>query len=51
MMVEEEEPPQGVAEVAAKVEEPPNIAINATCWDIDHSNVQIMKKSDTEAHI
>ena len=51
MMAEEEEPPQGVSEVAAEVEELPTIRINATSWDIDHSNVQIMNKPDTEAHI
>ena len=50
-MAEEEEPPQGVAEVAMEVEELATIAINATSWEIDHLNVQRMKKPDTEAHI
>ena len=40
-----------MVEVTAGVEEPPTIAINATSWDIDPSNVQIMRKLDTEAHI
>ena len=51
MMAEEEEPPQGVAKVAAEVDELPTIVINATSWDIDHSNDQIMKKPNTKAHI
>ena len=51
MMAEEEETPQEVVEVTVEVEEPPTIAINATSWDIDHSNVQIMKKPDTKAYI
>ena len=41
-MEEEEEPPQGVAEVATEVEALNIVSINATSWDIDHSNVQIM---------
>ena len=51
MMAEEEESPHGVVEVAAEVEELPTVGTNTTSWDIDHSNVQIMKKLDTEAHI
>ena len=50
-MVEEEEPPQGEAEVTTNVEALPTVSINATSWDIDHSNVQRMKKPDTEVHI
>ena len=50
-MVEGEEPPQGVAEVTVEAKKPPIIAINATSWDIDHLNVQRMKKPDTKAHI
>ena len=51
MIAEEEEPPHEVVKVIVEVEELPTIAINATSWDIDHSNVQIMKKPNTEAHI
>ena len=50
-MAEEEEPLQEVVEVIAEVEELPTVAINATSWDTDHSNVQIIKKPDTKAHI
>ena len=51
MMEEKEEPPEGVVEAAAEVKELPIISINATIWDIDPLNVQIMKKPNTEAHI
>ena len=50
-MEEEEEPPQGVVEVTTEVKDLPTVAINATSWDINHSNVQIIKKPNTEAHI
>ena len=50
-MAEEEQPPQGVYKVIAEVEDPPTVVINDTSWDINHSNVQIMKKPNTEARI
>jgi hypothetical protein len=51
MMVEGEEPPWEMVEVTVEVEELPTVAINAISWDIDHSSVHIMKKSNTEADI